>query len=86
MNDQNSLFKNATVTIPYNDFQKALEPKEHDDPLDDPMLKKDIDYINVLVRDVATGMISMAEAQDFYLFKTPLGQVILDKIQDYKGL
>lgn len=81
-----SLFKNATVTIPYNDFQKALEPKENDDPFDDPTLKKNIDYLNALVRDVVSGEISDTEAKEFYLFQTPLGQVILANIQDYKGV
>lgn len=64
--DLNKNFENAKVTIPYNDFVKALMDAVETTQRKD--FKQSAYYINDLVRDVVMDKITIEEANDFEFF------------------
>ena len=75
----NKNFKNATVTMPYNDLLAALEEKKELDILaDDKIYKENLKTINGLVDEFVNGDLSLKDAKEFEFFKTPLGSMVIE--------
>lgn len=82
--DLNKNFENATVSIPYNDFVKALVDTVESTNLQ--ALNNHARYINDLVGEVVMDKISSEQAIVYDFFKTPLGKFILLNKENFKSV